>query len=294
MNLARRIAVLGIGIMGEPMARNLARAGHSVVCWNRSREKTTRLAAEGLAVADSPAAAAAGADFIVVMVSDGNIADQILFHGDEATVLGAEAGTCVIMMSSIAVETSREQSRRLAELGIAYVDAPVSGGEKGAIEATLSIMAGGSHADVSAARPVLEAMGRVTHVGPVGAGQLCKLANQLIVGVTIGAVAEGLALVAAGGGDPRGAWTALQGGFADSTILRQHGQRILDRRFDPGARSSIQLKDLNMIVAQARGTGLHLEHAELARDEYEDLCARGHGDLDHAALWLRIMGEPDR
>jgi 2-hydroxy-3-oxopropionate reductase len=285
-----RIAFLGTGIMGAPMARNLARAGHEVVAWNRSPDKAEALRQDGIPVAASAGAAVAGADAIILMLSTGPVCDEVLFgDGSSAGVAGGlRPGATVVVMSSIPVGTARCQAVRLGALGVGYLDAPVSGGERGAITATLSIMAGGSVGDIETMRPMLQAMGRLTHVGPQGSGQLAKLANQLIVGVTIGAIAEALVLAEAGGADPAAVREALLGGFADSTILKQHGERMLGRNFTPGARAEVQLKDLRTGRAQAEEAGCDLPFLALAEQLYERMCAGGRSGLDHSALYLEL------
>ncbi len=285
-----RVSVLGVGIMGAPMARNLARAGFAVRAWNRTPEKARVLQGNGVTAFDDAHSCVEEAAYVILMLTDGPACDAMLF-GAEGQAGVAEAlapGATVIVMSSIPVETSKSQAKRLAALGVRYVDAPVSGGEKGAVEASLSIMAGGDGEALAKARHVLEALGRVTHVGPVGTGQLAKLANQLIVGVTIGAISEALLLVEAGGGDPAAVHQALQGGFADSTIWRQHGARILEHRFAPGAYAAIQYKDLATVTALAARMSVALPFAELARTLYADMCANGRGELDHSALYLHL------
>ena len=230
--MADRVAVLGIGLMGAPMARRLLAAGFEVTVWNRSREKAEPLGREGATVAETPAQAVAEADI---------------------------------------------------------VDAPVSGGTVGAEQGTLAIMAGGEAADIEAARPLFEAMGRVTHVGPSGAGQLVKLANQTIVAVNIGAVAEALLLAAAGGADPAAARSAMQGGFADSRILDVHGQRMLDRDFAPRGRVAIHLKDLETIVAEAEAMGLELPLARMMRDRFRRMVEELElAETDHSAVLLEL------
>jgi 2-hydroxy-3-oxopropionate reductase len=280
------IALFGTGIMGAPMARNLARAGHRVRAWNRTHGKALALAADGVEPVAEAVEAARGAAIAILMLTDGPGCDALLFEEGVAAALAP--GAVVVVMSSIPVPTARVQSKRLAELGLGYVDAPVSGGEKGAVEATLSIMAGGEAAMVEWVRPVLEAVGKTTHVGPAGSGQLAKLANQLIVGVSIGAVAEAMLLVEAGGGDPEAVHRALIGGFADSTIWRQHGARILERRFEPGARATVQAKDMRTILAQADETLLSLPFAALAGLLFEQMASGPNADLDHSALYLEI------
>ncbi|MBN8845839.1 MAG: NAD(P)-dependent oxidoreductase [Sphingomonadales bacterium] len=280
------IALFGTGIMGAPMARNLARAGHRVRAWNRSPQKAAALAGSGIEPMENAALAARGAEFALLMLTDGPACEALLFDAGVASEL-APGGT-ILVMSSIPVASSRLIASKLAAMGLGCVDAPVSGGETGAIEATLSIMAGGSDADIRRATPVLQAMGRVTHVGPAGTGQLAKLANQLIVGVTIGAVAEAMLLVEAGGGDAQAVHRALMGGFADSTIWRQHGARILERGFEPGARATVQAKDMRTIVAQATETSLDLPFAALAETLFERMASGPNADLDHSALYLEI------
>ena len=280
------IALFGTGIMGAPMARNLARAGHQVRAWNRSPEKARAIAGDNLQAVEDATAAAQGAEFAILMLTDGPACEALLFEAGVAEALAR--GGIVLVMSSIPVPTMQGLAARLSALGLGCVDAPVSGGEKGAIDATLSIMAGGSDFDIACAMPVLEAMGRVTHVGPAGTGQLAKLANQLIVGVSIGAVAEALLLVRAGGGNPQAVHQALMGGFADSTIWRQHGARILEERFEPGARATVQAKDMRTILAQAQDSGLNLPFAALAGTLFGQMAAGPNADLDHSALYLEI------
>ncbi|MBP7336717.1 NAD(P)-dependent oxidoreductase [Niveispirillum sp.] len=281
------IAFIGTGIMGAPMAANLARHGHEVRAWNRTRGKAEALAAQGVLVAGSAAEATQGADIAILMVSTGDVADAVLF-GPGGIVATLSPGAIVVVMSSIPVDTSRAQAARLAALGIDYVDAPVSGGERGAIAATLSIMAGGDGAVIERLRPIFAAMGRTTHVGPVGSGQLAKLANQLIVGVTIGAVAEALLLAEAGGADVVAVRDALIGGFADSTILRQHGERMIQGNFVPGGHAEVQLKDLRTGRAVADAAGITLPFQRLAERLYADMVADGRPLLDHSALYLTL------
>lgn len=282
-----RIAVFGTGIMGAPIARNLAAAGHDVVVWNRSFDKAEALAGAGITPVRGAREAAQGADAAILMVSTGAVCDALLF-GDEGIAAALPRGATVIVMSSIPVETARAEAQRLADAGIDYVDAPVSGGERGAVAGTLTIMAGGSADVVSKVAGWLVPVGRVTHVGPAGSGQLAKLANQLIVGVTIGAVAEALLLVEAGGGDAEAVHRALQGGFADSTIWRQHGERMIRRDFQPGAHATVQLKDLDTSTRLAGSLGLELPFADLARDLYAAMCEGPRAALDHSALYLEL------
>src|SRR5262245_51268111 len=229
-----KIAFIGTGIMGGHMARRLREAGRSVRAWNRDPSKLTPLAARGVAHAGSPSEALRDADAVIVMLSTGPVVEEVLFTPDRSGIVPADGlrrGTMFVVMSSIPVETCRDQAARLSRRGIRYVDAPVSGGEVGARDGTLAIMAGGEAEDVAALLPLLAPLGRVTRVGPVGAGQLAKLANQVIVGAGVAALAEAMHLARAGGADPAAVRDALAGGFADSTILRQHGLRMVTGNF---------------------------------------------------------------
>ncbi|MCC7428453.1 MAG: NAD(P)-dependent oxidoreductase [Alphaproteobacteria bacterium] len=282
----RRIAVLGTGIMGAPMARRLAEAGFTVSAWNRSRAKAEPLAADGVSITDTPAAACAGADVALLMLTDGPACDAVLHQGGVLAAL--RPGAVVLVMASIPPASARAQAAACAARGMFYVDAPVSGGERGAIAGTLAIMAGGEEAAIAALAPVFAPLGRATRIGPAGAGSLAKLANQLIVGVTIGAVAEALHLVAAGGSDPAAFRAAVAGGFADSNILRIHGERMISGDFRPGGTVAIQLKDMRSIRAEAEALGLDLPITRLVEQLYDALVAHGDGALDHSALWREI------
>jgi 2-hydroxy-3-oxopropionate reductase len=279
-----RIAMLGVGIMGAPMAANLARSGLAVTAWNRSSAKAAPLAEEGVEIAASAISAVAAAGIVILMLSDGPACDSVL--SEVAGALSPDA--IVVVMSSIEVERARDQAARLDRLGIAYVDAPVSGGEQGAIDASLTIMAGGAADVIARLRPVFEILGRVTHVGPVGCGQLAKLANQQIVGATICAVAEAFLLVAAAGGDSVATHAALQGGFADSRVLREHGARMLAGNFRPGAHIATQLKDLHGAAILAAKLGLDLPLTGRAEALFARAVERGDGRLDHSAVLLTL------
>ncbi|MBO6835120.1 MAG: NAD(P)-dependent oxidoreductase [Alphaproteobacteria bacterium] len=286
-----RIGFVGTGIMGAPMARNLARGGFAVTAWNRSRAKSDALRDSGISVAETAAQAADGADLVIVMLSDGPTCDHVLNdQGDHgAPVLPAMAsGSRLVVMSSIPVETARDQAERAAARGVGYLDAPVSGGEKGATEATLAIMAGGAQEDFDALRPAFSAMGRPTLVGPAGAGQLAKLANQIIVGNTLATVAEALIFAERGGADPAAVRQALLGGFADSTILQQHGLRMCEGNWTPGGFSKYQLKDLRTAMAFAATLGLDLPVSGVTTGLYEDTVAHGDGDKDQSAVFLEL------
>ena len=282
MSLAT-VGFIGTGIMGKPMARNLLQAGYPVRAWNRSPAKAQELAAHGAEVLPTPALAAKGAQVLVCMLSDGPTCDEVLFgEGGAARVLAP--GALVIVMSSIAVDSAVEQARQCAALGLRYLDAPVSGGERGAREASLAIMVGGEVAAFEQGRQVLAAMGRPVHVGPAGTGELSKLVNQLIVASTIATVAEGLLLAERGGADPVKVHEALLGGFVDSPIWRQHGQRMLDNDFTPGGPAKWQLKDTRTALAQAQKLGLSLPVGSLVDGLFQAMIEAGDGELDHAGL----------
>lgn len=285
------VGFVGLGIMGRPMAAHLARAGHRVRVWNRSPAPLAAAETAGLEPCASAVEAATGADALILMVSDGPACDAVLFGegGGRGAAAALAPGSTVIVMSSIPVETSRKQAERLAQAGIHYVDAPVSGGERGAVEGTLTIMAGAELEVFERCRALFGAMGRVTRVGPIGCGQLAKLANQTIVGITIGAVAEALLLARAGGADLEGVLEALQGGFADSTVLRQHGRRMAEGRFQPGAHATTQLKDLKTSRELGEALALDLPLLRLTEALYQEMCAGDLAALDHSALWLLLQ-----
>ncbi len=282
-----RIAVLGTGLMGARMARNLLQAGHEVAAWNRSPAKARALAGDGAQASDSAAEAVMGADFVITMLSDGAATGAMI--GDNAVTDALREGAVWLDMSSIKPEEARAQAAHLQGLGFAHLDAPVSGGTKGAEAGSLAIMVGGEAAVFERAAPVFAAMGRPVHVGPAGAGQLAKLANQAIVAVTIGVVAEAMLLLQKGGADPAAVRQALKGGFADSVILQQHGERMTEGNFQPGGLSKFQLKDLENATGEAGKYGLRLPLTGQLRDRFETLCREmDGGDLDHSAIYLEL------
>lgn len=280
-----RAAVLGTGIMGAPMARRLAAAGLHVRAWNRDPAKAAAL--EGVEPAATPAEAVVGAEVVICMLSSGEVCDAVLL-GETGAAAAMAPGACLVVMSSIPVETARGQAAFCAARGLAYVDAPVSGGEKGAQEGTLAIMAGGEAETVARLAPVFAPLGRVTHVGPAGAGQLSKLANQMIVAGTICAVAEALLLAERGGADPAQVREALLGGFAESTILRQHGLRMVTGDFAPGGPAKHQLKDTTTARRLAESLGLDLPVLGEVDALFAALVAQGGGDLDHSAALVEL------
>ncbi|MCG7599913.1 NAD(P)-dependent oxidoreductase [Halomonas sp. McH1-25] len=277
------IGLLGTGIMGAPMAVRLARAGYVVRVWNRSRDKAAPLETEGVSVCDAPTQAVRSADVVIVMLSSGQVCDDILL-GDDAVLDAMTPGSTLIVMSSIPVENARHQADEAEKRGIHYLDAPVSGGEKGAIDGTLAIMVGGEPATFDALRPVLAHLGNPVHVGPAGSGELAKLANQMIVGNTIATVAEALLLAERGGADPIKVREALMGGFADSTILRAHGQRMLDGDFQPGGPAKWQHKDTSTAMALSDSLQLDLPVTRLVDALFQAMVEHGDGDLDHSGL----------
>ncbi len=282
----KKIAFLGTGLMGAPMARRLARAGYPLIVWNRDPIKAKALESDGARVAASPAEAVDGADIVFTMLTDGNSVGEVLFGSGCAQAM--RKGAVVVDTSSIAPPAAKDHAARLAALGIDHLDAPVSGGVVGAEAGTLAIMAGGKAEVVSALSDVFAALGRVTHVGPSGAGQICKLANQQIVAVTIGAVAEAMILVEAGGASREAFRDAIRGGFAESRILELHGGRMVRRDFEPGGSSRNQLKDLNAVMAMAQSLSLQLPLTEKVRDEFTQFVAEGGAERDHSALLLHL------
>lgn len=279
------ISVIGLGLMGRPMARTLARAGLAVRGWNRS--PLAPALTEGIALCASLADAAA-AEICLLMLADSAAVDAVLAELEPLL----RPGQLVLDMGSSEPARSRGHAARLAAAGVGWVDAPVSGGPEGAAAGSLAIMAGGADADVARATPALAALGRATHVGGPGAGHTAKVVNQLIVGLTIEAVAEALALAEASGVAPRTLQAALAGGFADSKILQIHGARMAERRYEPGARAATQLKDLRLAQSLAAVAGLRLPHLDDTAARYERLVALGRGGLDHSALHWLLTAEP--
>ncbi len=287
----RRIALIGAGIMGAHMARRLAQAGFAVTVWNRSADKAARLKEYGVAVAASPSAACANADATIIMLSNGPVVEEVLFTRDSSGQVPAEvlkAGSVLVVMSSIPVETCQAQAPRLGARGVDYIDAPVSGGEPGARDGTLAIMAGGDVKVIARLADVFSALGRVTHIGPVGTGQMTKLANQIIVGATMVAVAEALHFLKEGGADPAAARKALMGGFADSKILNIHGERMIERNFVPGGPAEYQLKDMRTAQALAAKGGLHFTLLDCLVGMFGDMIDKFGPGLDVAGILKEV------
>ncbi|WP_114947180.1 NAD(P)-dependent oxidoreductase [Microvirga calopogonii] len=280
------IAFLGIGLMGSRQAKRLLEAGHPLTLWNRSRDKAGALEPLGARVADRAADAVRDADVVILMLENGRIVTDVLFSQGVAEAL--KPGAILVDMSSIKPAEAQDHARHLAERGVHHIDAPVSGGTTGAEQGTLAIMAGGEAEVFSRVEPILSVMGRPVHVGPHGAGQLAKLANQIIVGVTIGAVAEALLLAQRGGADPAKVREALRGGFAESRILELHGQRMVERDFVTKGRSVTHLKDLDNALDAAERIDLDsLPYTALTADLFRGLIDNA-GDLDHSGLLVEL------
>jgi len=287
-----KIGFIGLGIMGRPMALNLKKAGHDLIVPERkSLTAEVRDAAE--VVADGKSVAARS-EVVILMVPDTPDVDSALF-GPNGAAEGLKRGTLVIDMSSISPLATKEFAKKINALGCDYLDAPVSGGEVGARQATLTIMVGGPEAAFARAKPLFETMGKnITHVGnEPGAGQICKVANQIIVALNIQAVSEALVFAAKAGADPAKVRAALMGGFASSRILEVHAERMLNGTFDPGFRIRLHQKDLNLALTAAKELGLSLPNTAIAQQMLSSCAAHGGADLDHSALVLAIEGLAD-
>jgi 2-hydroxy-3-oxopropionate reductase len=277
-----KIAFIGLGIMGRPMAGHLKTAGHDITVVERASLTAEDRAA--FAVAPTIAAAVAGAEAVILMVPDTPDVEAVLF-GAAGVAEGLKPGTLVIDMSSISPTETKKFAERIAAKGGDYVDAPVSGGEVGAKQASLTIMCGGSEAAFAKAKPLFEAMGKnITLVGPVGAGQTCKVANQIIVALTIEAVAEALTFASKAGADPAKVRQALMGGLATSRILELHGERMIKRTFNPGFRIRLHQKDLNLALSAGRDLGVALPNTASTQQLFAAVSAAGGAELDHSGL----------
>jgi 3-hydroxyisobutyrate dehydrogenase-like beta-hydroxyacid dehydrogenase len=296
-----KVAFLGTGLMGLPMATNLLKAGFEVTAWNRTRSKSESLLEFGAVIADTASRAVEGADFVITMLESGPVVTEVLMN--DGLLDSLKDGAVVLDMSSIPPETARSHSDRLADMNIGHMDAPVSGGVAGASAGTLAIMAGGEPDIFEQSTDVFAAMGRSTYVGPSGAGQVSKLANQVIVGITIGAVSEALLLASQAGADPAAVREALSGGYADSLILNIHGDRMIKRDFRKSGSVRVQLKDLSSAIELARSSGLNLPLVSMVYDGFAALAENGYGEYDHSGLVLaleamnegkRVSEEPDQ
>jgi 2-hydroxy-3-oxopropionate reductase len=278
------IGFIGLGVMGKPMARNLLAAGHDLVVYSRTRTDVDELAAEGATAASSPRKVGAAADVTIAMLPDSPQVEEVV-GGDDGVLAGARPGALVIDMSTISPVVTRALAARAAARQVGYVDAPVSGGDVGAREGTLSIMAGGSEEDFERARPLFEALGRtVVHVGPVGAGQVVKACNQVVVALTIEAVGEALVLGSKAGVDPATIIQVLSGGLAANRVMEVRGRNFLEHDFEPGFRIDLHHKDLGIALATAREYGVALPATAAVSEMLQALRTRGMGDRDHSAL----------
>lgn len=285
------IGFIGLGLMGKPMCRNLQKAGAHVIVHNRSRASVDELAAEGMEPADGPADVAAKADIVILMLTNTPAVEAVLL-GSGGVIENVGPGSLIVDMGTTKVLSTRDYAEKVRAKGGDYVDAPVSGGAVGAEAGNLTIMAGGSDEALARIQPVFDVLGaKTTHIGAVGAGQVAKAANQVIVGLTIGAVAEALTLARKAGADPALVRQALRGGFADSRILELHGQRMIDGAFEAGGRANVQRKDLDQALELAGTLDLDLPATSLSRDLFDKLIEAGHGDLDHSALIKAIDPE---
>lgn len=278
------IGFIGLGLMGRPMALHLAQAGHTLHLWARREASLAPFAKTSAVIHEHPASVAQHADVVITMVSDSPDVETICL-GEKGLIAGAKAGLCVIDMSTIAPDAARRIGRRLAEQGIKFLDAPVSGGEIGAINATLTIMVGGACEVFEEIKPVFLCMGKtVTWIGECGTGQVAKACNQILGGVTVLAVAEALNFAQQSGADPARVREALLGGSAYSRILENHGQRMLDRQFSPGFKAWMQQKDLCIVMNEAHRLGLMLPAAAAAAQVFNGLVGSGMGESDTVAV----------
>ena len=280
---ALRIGFIGLGIMGTPMAGHLLAAGHTLYATTR-RQVPAALTDAGAVACKSAADVAREADIVLIMVPDTPDVEAVLF-GANGVAAGLSPGKVVVDMSSISPVATKDFAKRINALGCDYLDAPVSGGEVGAKNATLSIMVGGDEAVFDRVMPVFAAMGKnITRVGGNGDGQTCKVANQIVVALTIEAVAEGLLFAAKAGADPAKVRQALMGGLATSRILEVHGERMIKRTFDPGFRIELHQKDLNLALSSARAIGVSLPNTATAQELFNSCVAQGGKAWDHSAM----------
>ena len=282
----KKIGFIGIGLMGFPMAKNILKAGYSLKAFNRSPNKAEQLKEFGAEITTSIDDVVNNSDVVITMLTDDTAINEVM---DSPNFLeNLKSSATVIDMSSVKPTTATKYGNNLKSKNIKYLDAPVSGGTIGAEEASLAIMVGGEQDVFNEAFDVLKAMGNPTLVGPVGSGQVSKLANQIIVGLTIGAVAEAITLCEKAGANPNKMIKALSGGWADSKILQTHGKRMIDKDFTPKGRTSVHLKDMNNILECANSHNTHLPISNLVKEMYKTLVNNGHGETDHSSLYKEI------
>ena len=272
--------------MGYPMAKNLLKSGYNLKAYNRSQDKADRLKEFGAEISVSIKDVVTNSDIIITMLTDDNAVEKVMSSNE--FISNIKEGATVIDMSSVNPVLTIKYSKKLKEKKINYLDAPVSGGTIGAEEATLAIMIGGDEETFRNCYELLKKMGNPTLVGPVSSGQISKLANQIIVGVTIGAVAEAITLCEKSGTNPSKMIEALSGGWADSKILQTHGKRMIDKDFTPKGKTTTQLKDMTNIVDAGKAVETHLPISSLVKEMYKDLVTDGHGNTDHSSLYNAI------
>ena len=272
--------------MGLPMSKNIAKAGYNLTVFNRSKNKAEPLKEFGAKISNTLKDAVDGSDIVITMLTDDTAVDAVMNNTDFLENL--KSGSIVIDMSSVKPTTATKHGNNLKLKNINYLDAPVSGGTIGAEEATLAIMVGGEQNIFDYAFDILKTMGNPTLVGPIGSGQVSKLANQIIVGLAIGAVAEAVTLCEKAGADPNKMIKALSGGWADSKVLQTHGKRMIDKDFTPKGKTSGQLKDMNNILECANNYNTHLPISNLVKEMYKSLVDNGHGETDHSSLYKEI------
>ena len=272
--------------MGLPMSKNLVKAGYNLTVFNRSKNKAEPLKEFGAKISNTLKDAVDGSDIVITMLTDDTAVDAVMNNTDFLENL--KSGSIVIDMSSVKPTTATKHGNNLKLKNINYLDAPVSGGTIGAEEASLAIMVGGEQNIFDDAFNILKTMGNPTLVGPIGSGQVSKLANQIIVGLTIGAVAEAVTLCEKAGADPNKMIKALSGGWADSKVLQTHGKRMINKDFTPKGRTSVHLKDMNNILECANNYNTHLPISNLVKEMYKSLVENGHGETDHSSLYKEI------
>jgi 2-hydroxy-3-oxopropionate reductase len=284
--MAETVGFIGLGIMGKPMAENLIEAGYDLVAYNRTREKAEEL--DGATVAETPKGVAEQSDVIITMLPDSPQVEEVL-TGEDGVLEGVEEGALIVDMSTISPVVTEELAKKAEEKGASMLDAPVSGGDVGAINGTLSIMVGGGEEDFERALPLFEVMGEtVTHVGSVGTGQVVKAANQIVVALTIEAVSEALVLGSKGGVPPEKIMDVLGGGLAGNKVMEVKREKMLEHSFDPGFRVELHHKDLGIALAAGREYGVSLPVTAVVDQMLETLKMLGRGDQDHSALLTLI------
>ena len=281
-----QIGFIGVGLMGFPMAKNLLKSGYKLKAYNRSQDKAERLKEFGAEISKSIKEAVTNSDIIITILTDDTAVEKVM--GSDEFIENIKPNATVIDMSSINPVLSKKCANALKEKNINYLDAPVSGGTLGAEDASLAIMVGGDKKIFKENYDLLKILGNPTLVGPVSSGQISKLANQIIVGVTIGAVAEAITLCEESGTDPSKMIEALSGGWADSKILQTHGKRMIDKDFSPKGKTTTQLKDMTNIVNAGKAADLHLPISNLIKEMYKNLVEDGHGNTDHSSLYNEI------